>query len=375
MSSGAPDVDIAVVGAGLMGAATAWAATRRGRTVALLEQYALGHDRGSSHGSARIVRRAYPDPLYVGMTGRAMRLWRQLEDDSGERLIRITGGIDHGRLRRPERIAAVLAASGVPYELLPAAEAARRWPGLTFDGPVLFHPEAGTVDAAAAVAAFTERARWRGADVRPRTPVRRVTVDGDDRVRLETDAGPLTARRVVVATGAWVRNLLGGLVPLPDLTVTQQQAFHFPRRDPAPEWPVVVHKDDLSTYSLPGGRDGGPGGGRKVAEHNAGGATTATTRSGVVDPAARERITAYVRRWMPGLVAEPFNETTCLYTSTANEDFVLDRSGPVIVCSPCSGHGAKFAPLIGEFAADLATGQPGPDPRFTLAAHRSAALS
>jgi sarcosine oxidase len=182
----------------------------------------------------------------------------------------------------------------------------------------------------------------------------------------------VTACRVVVAAGPWIGDLLGGLVQLPELTVTQQQAFHFSPRDPSAPWPITVHKGVLSTYSLPGGRDGGPGGGRKVAEHDAGGATTADTRCSIVDPAARERITDYVREWLPGLVPEPFNETTCLYTSTTTEDFVLDRVGPIVVCSPCSGHGAKFAPLIGEIAADLATGGAPPDPRFTLAGHRVA---
>ncbi|MEV0401323.1 FAD-dependent oxidoreductase [Actinoallomurus sp. NPDC050550] len=365
------ETEIAVVGGGLMGAATAWAATRRGRAVTLLERFAFGHDRGSSHGSARIVRRAYADPLYVALTGRSLRLWRELEQDAGSSLLRIIGGIDHGRLRDPEGIAATLAEAGVPHEVLPASEAKCRWPGLRFDGPVLFHPEAGTVDAAAAVTAFLTRARDRGASLHAETPVRRITADGD-RVRVETAHGTVTARRVVVAAGAWVRDLLDGLVPLPELTVTQQQVFHFPRRDPDIDWPVVVHKDALSTYSLPGGRDGGPAGGRKIAEHDAGAPTTADGRSGAVDPVARERIVGYVREWLPGLEPRPVNEATCLYTSTAGDDFVLDRAGPIVVCSPCSGHGAKFAPLIGEMVTDLAAGGPVPDPRFTLAVHRAA---
>jgi sarcosine oxidase len=380
------EFDLAVVGAGLMGAATAWAATRRGLSVAVLEQFGAGHDRGSSHGSARIVRRAYPDPVYLRMTGRAMELWRELETDAGTRLLRIVGGIDHGRLRDPERIAAALATAAVPHELLPPEEAAGRWPGLRFDGPVLFHHEAGTVDAAGAVAAFLERAGARGADIRHHTAVRRIVplgglgglseLGGLDEsstaaVRVETAEGTtLTARRAVVAAGAWAADLLGGVVPLPELTVSQQQIFHFPRRDPVAEpWPVVVHKDALNTYSLPGGRDGGPHDGRKIAEHDAGAPTTAGTRDGQVDPAARDRITAYVRDWLPGLVPEPFNEATCLYTSTANDDFVLDRFGPLVVCSPCSGHGAKFAPVIGEMATDLTLGGAAPEPSFTLAAH------
>jgi len=89
----------------------------------------------------------------------------------------------------------------------------------------------------------------------------------------------------------------------------------------------------------------------------------------VVDPATRARITAFVGRRIPGLLTAPVNEVTCLYTWTANEDFVLDRSGPFVIASPCSGHGAKFAPLLGEIIADLAAGTRPPHPRFTLAAH------
>ncbi|MFJ2743386.1 FAD-dependent oxidoreductase [Streptomyces sp. NPDC087440] len=368
-----PEADLAVVGAGLMGAATAWAATRRGLDVVLLEQFAPGHDRGSSHGSARIVRRAYADPLHVRMTGEALSLWRELEADAHVSLLRMTGGLDHGAGRDPEGIAAVLARCKVPHDLLSASEAAHRWPGLRFAGPVLHHEEAGTVDAARAVDAFVRRAEGRGAVVRYGAQVRRIVpLPGDAGARIEVaDGSTVTARRVVVAAGAWVRDLVGDLVPLPELTVTQQQVFHFPRRDEASaRWPVIVHKADLSTYSLPGGRDGGPDDGRKIAEHDAGAPTTARTRDGRVDPAARERITAYVRDWLPGLVPEPFNEATCLYTSTRNEDFLLDRAGPLVIASPCSGHGAKFAPLIGEWTTTLATGRgPAPDPRFSLAAH------
>src|ERR687889_1373624 len=178
-------VDLAVVGAGLMGTATAWQAARRGLSVILLEQFALGHDRGSSHGSARIVRRAYGDPLYVRLTGEAMRLWRDLEAESGYELLRVTGGIDHGRERDPEGIARLLDAAGDEHELLDARTAADRWPGMVFDGPVLFHPEAGTVDAALAVLAAAEAAERRGAALVERAPVLGLDV-GEDDVRVVT---------------------------------------------------------------------------------------------------------------------------------------------------------------------------------------------
>jgi monomeric sarcosine oxidase len=369
-------VDLVVVGAGLMGSAAAWAGSRRGLSVLLLEQYGIGHDRGSSHGSARIVRRTYPDPFYVRLTGQAMELWSELEAASGRHLLNMTGGIDHGRRRDPEQIARVLAAADVEHELLDARAAGERWPGMIFDGPVLFHPQAGTVDAAAAVVAAVEAAEQLGAVLLAQTPVQRIDVL-DHGVRVTTHRGVVLAGRVIVAAGGWAGPVLDGLlgddVALPALTVSQQQAFHFPRRDPEVEWPVVVHKDALSTYSLPGGRDGGPGGGRKVAEHLAPNCvTTADGRSGVVDPAARARMVEYVERWLPGLLPEPFAETTCLYTSTASEDFVLDRVGPVVICSPCSGHGAKFAPLIGQRAVDLAVGSAEAEPRFSLRSHAAA---
>jgi glycine/D-amino acid oxidase-like deaminating enzyme len=109
------DCDVAVVGAGLMGAATAWAAARRGRSVAVFEQFDIGHKHGSSHGSARIFRRAYPDPLYVRLTGRARELWREVEIHSGTSLLRTTGGVDHGASRDLVGIAGLLTVAGVPH--------------------------------------------------------------------------------------------------------------------------------------------------------------------------------------------------------------------------------------------------------------------
>jgi sarcosine oxidase len=363
-----PDIDVAVIGAGLMGAASAWALSRRGVPVTLIEARDLGHTEGSSHGSARIFRRVYPDPLYVELTGRARELWQEVELAAGELLLRHTGGIDHGRRRHPRELADVLRDRGVPAALLSCREASLRWPGIAFDGPVLFQPDAGVIDADRAVAALVRCAVRNGAEWCPRSPVRLLErVAGG--VRLHLPDRSVLAGTVVVAAGGWLPATLAGLVDLPPLTVTQQQVFHFPRRDPAHAWPVFVYLDRMSVYGLPGGRDGGPAGGVKVAEHDRGQVTTADTRTGVVDERARQRLVDFVRAHLPGLEPTPFAEKTCLYTSTANEDFILDRVGPLVICSACSGHGAKFAPLVGEFVADLATGT-GPVPaRFTLAAH------
>jgi sarcosine oxidase len=176
---------------------------------------------------------------------------------------------------------------------------------------------------------------------------------------------------VVVAAGAWLGPLLGAQVRLPPLVVTQTYAFHFAPRPPGRAWPAFIRHDKVVVYGLPAGRDGQVPGAVKIGEHGRGTVTTGDERDGIVSPAARDRVRGFVSDRLPGLDPEPVGEVTCLYTSTASEDFLLDRRGPFVICSPCSGHGAKFAPLVGEIAADLACGDATPDRRFTLAAHLS----
>src|SRR5213080_1114905 len=139
--------DVVIVGAGLAGSAAARALASRGRSVVLLEAFQPGHQRGSSHGSARIFRRAYPDPLFVRLTGQAQVLWRQLADEAGEEIVTTTGAVDYGPSRAPEKMYEILTAQGVPAELMPPGAAAERWPGLSFGSePVMFHPDGGVID-------------------------------------------------------------------------------------------------------------------------------------------------------------------------------------------------------------------------------------
>lgn len=367
-----PQFDVIVVGAGLMGAAAAWALTHRERSVLLIDQFEAAHRNGSSHGSSRIVRRAYNDELYTRLTGQALELWRELEHETGADVLRMLGGIDFGAARDVRRLGEHLAAQSVPHELLSRPEAEARWPGMRFEGDVMFHAQAGTVDAGLALGAFVAAATRRGAEVRYGTQVVGLT-RGGDRVGIELATGErVQASTVVVAAGSWIAPLLQGFVKLPPLRVTQQQFFHFPRLDPDGEpWPSVIHDAAEPIYHLAGGRDGGPHDDRKIAEHRHGTPTTAATRSGRVDAASRTRIVEYVKRWLPGLDPSPRGEGTCLYTTTPTEDFVLDRAGRLIICSACSGHGAKFAPLIGSLAADLVVSPDAAEvpARFRLASH------
>ena len=325
--------DLIIVGGGLAGAAAAWAASAQGLSVLVLEAFEAGHKRGSSHGSARIFRRAYHDPLYVTMTGRAGQAWQRLQDDAGEELLRLTGGLDFGPRRAPAALHEVLTASGVPAVLLDRHQASERYPSISLtSGPVLYHADAGVIDPDRAIAAMLRLAERRGADIRFGCPAQRIAVESAS-VTVDTGAGPVTAPVAVVAPGAWITSLLAGVIQLPPLAVTQEQVFHFaPAGPPEPDaasWPIFISQDEHGYfYGLPGGRDGEVPGAVKLGEMERGTVTTADARDFTVNPAARQRVVSFAERQLPGLSGEIVNEATCLFTSTATEDFLLDRVGP-----------------------------------------------
>ena len=327
-----------------MGAATAWWLARRGVDVALLEQFEPGHTRGSSHGGSRIFRLAYDHPDYVRMAQAALPLWRELEDDAGEPLLDVTGAIDHGNPTSVDAVADAMATCGAPFERLTSAAASERWPAFRFDGDVLFHPDGARCRADATVAALQRRAAAHGAELRfDAKAVLRVLGDA---VEIDAAGETWSAPVAVVTAGAWVTKLLGAAAP--PVTVTQEQVQHF-----APvieqDWPSFIHHRDPWIYGL-----STPGQGVKVDEHHVGPVVDPDTRL-PRNPDLERTMVRYVEEWMPGLDPTPIHTAECLYTTMPDESFVLERVGPVVIGSPCSGHGFKFTPLIGQRLADLAT--------------------
>lgn len=362
-----------VIGAGVVGAATAYALTARGERVLLVEQHERGHHNGSSHGATRIFRQGYADAEYVALTTRALELWEALEVAAGTTLIDRTGAVDHGRQEVVDAIAAALAAADIPHETLTPEDAASRWPGIAFEGHVLTHATAGRIRSAEAIEAFLTRAQRTGlAELRFGTRVTGIEDHGDDvTVALTgTDGGRETirTRSVVAAVGSWAPTLIGDLFAergarLPAIHVTQEQPAHFPSHLPDEAWPSFVHwADGDDVYGLLT-----PGEGVKVGFHGTGPVVDPDHRDFTPVPAEAARLQAYVERFVPGVDASKPTFISCLYDNSPDEDFVIDRRGPTTVATGFSGHGFKFAPVLGEMVADLATGG-APHPRFALPA-------
>lgn len=338
--------DVAIVGAGVAGAATAWWLARAGVEVVILERFAIGHPHGSSHGRSRIFRLSYPDVEHVRMAQESLPLWRELECEAGEQLLIPTGGLDCGGDVADR--ARALAACGAAYELLDGGAASRRWPQLSFPSgtTVLHQPDGAVTRAEPAWRVFCATAVARGARLHEGTEVLALDVDGDA-VTVCTTAGTLRARRAVVTAGGWSGPLLGAAgVELP-VRVTRETVAYFAVGGGL-ELPTLVEWGQASHYAL-----SSPGEGIKVGVHRATHVVDPDTDP-VPDPATVDRIVAWLATRLPSVDPRPTRVETCIYTSTADERFILERHGAIVVGSACSGHGFKFAPLVGRRLAELA---------------------
>ena len=352
--------DVVVVGCGGAGAATTWWLARHGVRVLAIDRFDALHSRGSSHGTERIVRVAYAEPVYVELARESLTMWRELDAAAGGTLLRTVGGIDTGFARELERIARGCDAGGVPYEWLDADAARQRFPGLRTDERALFQPDAACVDAQRALDAFARAAVAAGATIRRSETVTTIEPHGDG-VDVRSDRTEYRAGAVVVTTGAWAHAALAGIVPLPPITVTQEQVAFF-RPAPGVAFPTFIDRRDVSYYGLPT-----PTGLVKVGEHYTGPVVDPDTRTGELEPRTWQRLLDWVRANVPGVDPEPVAHSTCLYASAPDEDFVVDRVGPVTVGVGLGGHGFKFLPILGRRLAEIATGSPWRENPFGLA--------
>jgi sarcosine oxidase len=337
--------DVIVVGAGVMGASAARSLAHAGRKVLLLDQFRIGHKRGSSHGPARIFRLSYPELEYVWMAQEALALWRELEQESGRALLTTTGGLDVGP--EVDANAGALEEGDIQFRFITPGDAGDRWPfmDLSHADQILFQPDAGVLSADDAVRAFASGAMRSGAIVFEETPVQEMDVDGDA-ATIKAAGQHFSADTVVVTAGAWAKSLLEDVdINLP-VRPTRESVAYWNLGDRPP---ALVEWGDPSVYSL-----WSPVYGLRAGEHIAGPDTDPDEQGRVNDESIR-RLKDWIAPRFPGIDPEPVHTETCLYTNTDDERFILERHGRVVVGSPCSGHGFKFAPVIGKRLADLAT--------------------
>lgn len=347
-----------------MGSAAAYHLSRMGKRVALIEQFQLGHENGSSHGGSRIFRLSYPTPEYVKLLTPSLAEWRALESECGNELLVTTGGLDIGSLSNPffRGCRDSLDKAGIAYQVFEPSLLKEKYPQFEAEPGMhgLFQKDAGIIRATSSVVAMAEYARAHCGEVFENTKVVDVIPDGDS-IRVETADRYFNVGAVILAQGAWVGEMLWRHGAKITLVVRKEQFAFFRAHDAEPfkvgtfpifcEYNARPGDDDIGFYGFPVFEQPGR---VKLAFHQTGPETTADGRDFKLEEDRHRELVAHIERRFPGRFGEMVDWKTCLYTNTADRDFIFDflpGSDRILVVSACSGHGFKFAPLFGKLAA------------------------
>lgn len=368
--------DVIVAGVGAHGSATVHELAARGVRVLGLERSDVPNTTGSSGGVNRIIRLAYnEDPRYVPLLRRAYERWRALEGRWGQRLLVITGGLDIGPPGSSVVEGAIEACRlhDLTHEVLDARETHARYPGLVIPAghAAVFQPDAGFVMSEQAIAAHATLALADGAQIHGNEPVLDWEPLGDG-VVVRTATAEYRAQRLVLAAGAWMPRLAA---PLRTLAMPERQALVWvaarrPELFQVGSLPVFILEDDDGTewyvfpeYGIPGVKVG-------LYHHLREPIDPDATDWRAFGPQDERALRAGIARFMPEANGPLLSWRTCIFTNTPDEHFVLDRYPgvpQVILASACSGHGYKFASVIGEVLADMAMDR---EPAFDLSMFR-----
>ena len=341
--------DVIVIGLGAMGSATAYHLAKRGQRVLGLEAFAPLHRNGSSHGRTRGIREAYGElPAYVPLVQRAYALWRELEAESEQSLLTITGGISIAAREGVGHHASggqyeSAAQYGLQIETLDADALMARYPGVRVpeNYSAVYDPHTGFLRPEACVAAHLDLAARHGATLQYEERVRTWAADGEG-VRVETDKGTYHAARLILLAGPWTGQLLADL-GLP-LEVRRMYNVYFEPTHPAlyaadrfPVWGLGVPEG--SYYGVPYL----PGDGFKIGRHDAGEVCTPETARREVSGADITALREIVEKYLPGAVGPVRETATCLYTMTPDGNFIIDRHPVLFAGRPTLPHAAGMA--------------------------------
>ena len=352
-------VDHVVVGLGALGSAAAMELASRGGRVVGLERFELGHSRGASHDTSRILRHSYHTASYVRLTQEAYADWARLERDSGEDLVSVVGGLDlfpPDPAISPVEYITSLDEVGIAHDVLDAAAVRERWPQLRLpEGTLALHQaDAAVVPAGRGTRVMQEQARRHGADLRGHSPVTAVH-DLGDRVEVVTPHGAVTCDHLVVCADAWTNQVLSGLGVSVPLEVTLEQVTYFAPEHPADfalgRLPLWIWMDDPSFYGFPCYGEATV----KAAQDCGGPVVDPDARTSEPDEGMERLLAEHMGRMLPGS-GRPVRSLRCQYTLTPDRDFVLS---PVpgherVAVGLGAAHGFKFAPTFGRLLADLA---------------------
>lgn len=351
--------DTAVVGLGALGSAAAYHLAKRGTRVVGFEQFELGHARGASHDTSRIVRTSYGSLPYVRFAQSAYRDWADLEAESGVTLFTRTGGVIFIPRTGPyaaSDFTESLAAAGVPHELLSPAEVHARWPQFSIPDGVdtVYTPDSGMAHAANTVATLQQQAVRHGAVLRENTLVHAIEPDRDG-VVVSAASGPVRVRKVVLAADAWTNQLLEPLGAAIPLEVMQEQVTYFAPADPSAydpaRFPVWIWEDDLCFYGFPTFGEPTIKAGRDVSENH----MTPATRTFEPSPELERQLEGFLSAAIPGK-GDIRRTITCQYALTPDRRFILGALPlhPDVIVGLGAGHAFKFTPAFGRALAELA---------------------
>ena len=358
------DYDVIVVGLGAMGSAAAYHLALRGKRVLGLDRFRPPHDQGSSHGRTRIIREAYFEhTLYVPLVRRAYELWAELERKSGQQLFLQTGGLMIGPPGGVLVTGAKRSAEDhkLQHEVLSAADLERRFPMFepTNDLVAVWEPRAGILFPERAIQTQLELAERLGAELEFEQPVLKWEPDGQG-VRVSTGSRWYRAHQLLLSAGGWMSSLLFNL-PLPLQVERQVQCWFAPASHPQlfqpAHFPIFIleHAPNRFFYGFPNLGDG-----VKAAIHHEGEITQPELLRRQAQPEDIAPVKALLMRFLPAAGGALRSTVVCMYTNTPDAHFILGyhpHCTQVLIASPCSGHGFKFAPVIGELAALLLDGQ------------------